>query len=288
MSRGIAVFAHNNEAIDYATLAFCSLALAKRHLRVETALLADTDTISRLIGRFPPNVFGWVVDHIIEIMAGNTANRRRYGLRPAMYRNTTRVGAYDLTPFDETLLIDSDYLMLDGSLRYVWDSSAPILMNKTAISVMDFKPAHGYARIDPLSIDMFWATVVYFRRGDEARRLFDIVNHVQKHYQYYALLYRFDPNQFRNDFAFSIAAHLLNGEIGSPYSVGHLPVPHILTCFEPSGLHEVIDSSRMIFAAANADKRYTPVRVESNVHCMNKSSILAHADEIVRTAYEEA
>lgn len=287
MSRGVAVFAHNNEAIDYGTLAMCSLALAKRHLGVETALFADEATVTRLMLRFPPNLFHWAIDHLVEVKGAETANRRRYGLKPAIYRNTTRVSAFDVSPFSETLLLDADYLMLDSSLRHVWESQTPILMNKSATNVADFKPARSYERIDSLSIPMFWATAVYFRRGEEALRLFRIVEHVKNHYRYYSLLYRFDPNQFRNDFAFSIAAHLLNGEVAAPFSVGHLPVSSTLTCFEPSGLHEVIDSSRMIFSACDSDRRYTPVRVESNIHCMNKPSIIAHADEIVRAAYVE-
>jgi hypothetical protein len=60
-----------------------------------------------------------------------------------------------------------------------------------------------------------WATVIYFRKTTKVKMIFEMVNYVKKNYKHFRNLYRIKFRNFRNDYAFAIALHQLNGMI--PY-----------------------------------------------------------------------
>ena len=54
-----------------------------------------------------------------------------------------------------------------------------------------------------------------------------MIKHVQKNYDYFCNLYRIDFRNFRNDYAFAIALHQLNGfskQYFIPTAMGMLPI----------------------------------------------------------------
>ena len=60
-------------------------------------------------------------------------------------------------------------------------------------------------------IPMLWATVIVFKKTKRVKAIFEMVKHVKKFYQHYCSLYRIDFRNFRNDYAFSIALHQIDG-----------------------------------------------------------------------------
>jgi hypothetical protein len=56
-------------------------------------------------------------------------------------------------------------------------------------------------------IPIVWATVTIFKKTSFAQKVFEMIKHVQTHYNYFCELYRIDFKNFRNDYAFAIAVN---------------------------------------------------------------------------------
>ena len=105
-SRGVLLFAFNTSKIDYVEIACRSARLVKHTLNLPVTLVTEQGTVAD----------GF--DQVIYI--DNSLQNYKIGERGA-WRNGDRWQAYNLSPYDETLLIDSDYLMLDQNLLKLFE-----------------------------------------------------------------------------------------------------------------------------------------------------------------------
>jgi hypothetical protein len=197
---------------------------------------------------------------------------------------------YDLSPFEETLLLDSDYLICNDSLKHVWGSVEEIMINRSAIG-LNHQPLVGQEfRLNPFGIKMYWATAIYFKKGEKARTLFKLVDHIKDNWEFYKLTYDFGGNLFRNDFAFSIAIHILNGFVESDDYVVSLPDPSILTALDFDQFYKINSPSDLSFFMndkAETWKFYTTRLKGLNVHCMNKISLINSMPRIMEVLDEQ-
>jgi len=134
---------------------------------------------------------------------GNTKNNKQW-------RNVDRHMAYELSPYDTTLVMDIDYFPFTDNLRQFLDTDYDFLVSKEAFDLTD-RNSFDHRRWS--MIDMVWATVLVFRKGVKAKRIFDMVKYVKKYYAYFNELYRVYGKNFRNDYAFAIALEQANGFI---------------------------------------------------------------------------
>jgi hypothetical protein len=207
----------------------------------------------------------------------------------AQFKNESRASIYDLSPYDETLLIDSDYLICNNALSTVWDSVEEIMINSKALHV-DHKPlAEQEQRLNPFGIPMYWATVVYFRKGGKAKLMFDLIAHVKENWQYYRTVYNFPGSLYRNDYAFSIAIHILNGNVEQGKFTAPLPTDTLLTVLDTDQFLKLENSNTLLFFINDLKdtwKFYATRLSGINVHCMNKLSLLTNSDSIMKVLYE--
>ena len=142
----------------------------------------------------------------------------------ASFKNMGRSEVYDLSPYDETLVIDADYFIMNDILDQVWDSENDVMIN---CKYRDVSGRHkeNIEYLDNFSIPMYWATVFYFKKSDFAKNLFTLISHIKYNYKYYYYLYNCSGNLFRNDFAFSMALHILNGSVA--FDVPSLPFNYL-------------------------------------------------------------
>lgn len=269
MSVGILLVAHDNEVIQYGKLAELNAVLCKRVLPgVKVALITDDQT------QFNPIGF----DKIIRVDA--PTNTPRYYIdkktsQPGVFRNRTRTNIYDLSPFEETLVIDLDYLVFDPrTLMHLSERPFDVMLNQDVRSVYGcMNPV--VKKLDVSSIPQKWATVVYWRRGKIAEKYFKIVKHVETQYEWFAKLYGYSPKLYRNDFAFSIAAHVMNGYSNMNLLVGDLPNSKLLFSWDYD--HLVGYHPGGLIIAADLNGKPFPVRTKNqNVHFMNKISLNEH------------
>ena len=239
MSRGFLIHAYNNKQIDYGMMALCCALLIKKHLKENTTALVTTqDTIDWLERSPHSDLVNYAFDKIIVADIERSVPERKfhdtqYTTFSLPYYNTNRANSFELSPFDETVLIDADFLVLDNSLDCVWGSSEDLLANKSIIDLNHVENLGGFdKRFNEMSIPLYWATVVYFQKTDRVKSLFELIKFIKENYNFYQQLYQFKSNSyFRNDYALSIAIHMLNGHVEGD-AVKHLPIPDLLVATE--------------------------------------------------------
>jgi hypothetical protein len=182
-SRGVVLFAYNTDTVDYLSIANNAARLIKHTLDLPTTIITDSD----LVNDFKNTRVGY---------ANQTS-----------WRNGGRYHAYELSPYDETILLDSDYLQLDRSLLTVLDTTQDYRLIHN-----NHSPRQPMSdNMGKLSLDYVWATAITFKRTEKTKLLFELVGRIQRNYGYYRKLYQIVARNFRNDYAFAIANYILNG-----------------------------------------------------------------------------
>lgn len=282
MSRGILLFAHDNQLFPYHRLAVACAWFIRRNMPgVEICVAGDEITIDRIRELRHANA---LFDHYRTTHVERNALRNYYsfaqknelGGTSAEFLNKSRSCAYELSPFDETLLIDLDYLVMNDQLNSVWGSDAPILINSKVVNVCGYPEDH---RIHPAGIPQYWATVMYFQKSPEAKVFFDGMEHVKTNYEHFSRLYRFSSHLFRNDHAVSIVAHLMNGGVGEnaiQWPVRSLPDPNLIFAWGYQPILR-IEQDRAWFAGVTKGnaRDFCPSYVKGqSVHAMEKASLV--------------
>lgn len=273
MTQGCLLFAHNG-AIDYGSQAVLAARLAIKHLGVPVSLVTDQATLDSISLPLP-------FDKIILTPKPNTTNWRYLSngdtSESVEFINSNRASAYDLTPYDRTLLIDTDFLILSNTLNKYWNDASDFLITDRMIDLTYLGQAQTDYVISPYSINMLWATNIMFTKNHNTQLIFDMVEHVKDNYLYYSRLYDFSPIQYRNDFAFSIACHTLG-------NYGILPSPIFIRDVD---LLVKIDKTQLLFLLKDYNKQdnYLLLKTQGqDIHFMNKRNLLDNLDSLLELA----
>jgi hypothetical protein len=191
-NRGIVVFAFNTKTVDYVKIADQTSRLSSKHLGLPITLITDHDADPKF--RY---------DNIITIDPQGDNWRDK----STQWRNFGRHYAYMLSPYDETILLDTDYLVLDNSLNTLFATEFAYKLMHHSHNI----DGAMYEQMGNTSLPFIWATVLLFRKSKKAELLFDLVSKIQRNYGYYRKLYNIREGNFRNDYAFAIANNILNG-----------------------------------------------------------------------------
>jgi hypothetical protein len=283
MNNGILMYAHNTRAVDYALMAIISAGLAKKNLSVPVSLVTDKSTIDWMK---ESNIYVKAVEifeHIIEVERPQTNNSRRLndGVNNSIvpFINSNRDSAWELTPYDRTLLIDTDFFILSNRLQEFWEVDADVLIGDSINDVFS-QNRLGYhdKYISDTGIKMYWATTVMFTKNETSKFFFELVNHIRDNYNHYADLFRFDNRQYRNDISFSIAKHILQG-----YEEDQsISLPPVLTALDKDILYDVVDNQFKFLIDYNLDSNFCAANISAiDIHIMNKQSIIRHKDKLL-------
>lgn len=296
--RGVLLFAENNEKINYLKLAILSATCVKNNMGSDTKVSVITNdyslgwlnekeraTLKRLFDKVI------VIDNSMAFDLDKAENVRlyrdtQYYSIKSQFLNKSRSSAYELSPYDETLLVDVDYFVLNNSLNTLWGGIEDFAINKSANSLLHAPLDGPEFRLNPFGIRMYWATVIYFKKCEKSKLIFDLVEHIKETWDYYRHVYDFPAGLYRNDFAFSIALHMLNGFIDDDDFVKSLPDPAILTATDRDQMINFEDKKTISFLANDPREtyKYYVSKVRGvNVHCLNKLSILNKFDSILET-----
>ena len=202
MTQGAVIFAVGNAAIDYVAMAAWSAKRIQRFLDLPTTLITDQ------------TVDDPVFDQVIEIK-GTPNDRTRWFAdfdQSVPWHNLDRCDAYDLSPYDRTLLLDADYVINSHRLRLVMDNVDRFWCHRHAYTVGVGQTFDTFGRHQH---PMWWATVMAFGRNPESAFIFDSMRMIRDNWQHYRDLYQINVPLFRNDYALSIALPLVNGHVQS-------------------------------------------------------------------------
>lgn len=202
MTRGALIFAFNNEQTDYLAMAEWSARRIQRHLNIPVAVVTDDENRARNLS----------FDQVIaaEPSTGGTRWFEDYDQTVTWY-NASRADAYQLTPWDHTLVLDADYVVCSNSLDHLWNYNRDFLCYRYAWDVATGTMLEGLNTFGRMNMPMWWATVMCFRKSNVSQYIFDSMTMVRENWQHYRDLYHIDRPTYRNDFALSIALGIVSG-----------------------------------------------------------------------------
>ena len=196
-SKGVVFFAFNTADVDYVRIADLSARLVEQHLNLPITLITDTESE-------PKHNY----DKVVRIeYTGNNFRNDHITKEVKQWKNHGRYTAYEHSPYDNTLLIDTDYLVLDDSLLHLMDLDYDYRVMENSNSSAETMPA----RMGQVSLPYLWATVVMFRKCLRSELFFNLIGRIQRNWGYYRNLFMVDGTSYRNDYAFAMANLILNG-----------------------------------------------------------------------------
>ena len=272
--KGVLIFARNNAQIDYIKQAHFLAKRIKEYLDLPTTIV--TDSIDYLKNTYKDYKTGF--DQVIEVPLTTSLSRKRYYdgtnvFKQLEFKNDLRTSAYDLTPYEETLMLDSDYIVSNDLFKNCFTQDHDFLIFKEAHDLSGFRDNAQFVHISDTSVDFYWATCVFFRKTKANKIFFDLTKHIQENWQHYNSIFQINRRTFRNDWVFSIAIHIMNGYQRGDFS--HTMPGTMYFTTDKDILWELKDDNFLfLIQKENYLGEYTPLKVKgSSVHVINKFSL---------------
>ena len=252
MTQGILLFAHDNEQIQYSLLAAWQARRIHKWLDKPVSIVTDLASVETLKRHNLDGIF----DHVI-LSDAETTQQKIYTDKSLTFKNVNRTHAYDLTPYDETLVIDTDIAIQSDRLNLVWNNVEDYLVCKNCSDVFD-RNWTLLEYVHRTGIKFYWATLFYFKKTPQTRQFIERCQHVQENYQEYIARHGIRDVYLRNDHVWSIAVNQLGGvEIPTTlwFSTGDDPIVQMT-------------DDTVIFEQAKIQGQ--------DVHIMHKFSLMEH------------
>ena len=274
MSKGVLVFASNNSEFDYLLQAQQVAVRASKHLDLPTSVVTDTDSVKNT--SCDVSIF----DNVIYTDVNNfgKANQRDahdgdYTVKTVHWKNEARPIVYDVTPYDETLLLDTDIVICNSDWKVCFDQPQDFRIYKNCINLSENFWPYQYEKISEIGPDFYWASAVFFRKTKTNKIFFDLIQHIKDEWTHYTNVYSLPSKKYRSDYVFSIAIHIMNG-----FSKGNFEteMPGQLYYITDKGILKDLKGDNMLLLLNDPtyNRKFTACRTKKmNVHVMNKFSL---------------
>jgi len=272
MSKGVVLIANNNGTVDYVKQAIYCAGRIKQYLNLPVTLITDSEDY---VSKIAHDVF----DKVIPTDYRSVENKKFYfdgalSHKILMFKNYSRSTAYHLSPYDKTILMDTDYILSNSILNNCFDMDSDLMMYKESVDIAQVRDEREFEYISDKGIDFYWATVVYFEKNEKNDIYFNLIDHIEENWNYYQSIYDINADLFRNDFAFSIAIHIMNGFQSNNEIVDKLPGKHYYTTDRDVAWKINNDYLMFLVQKKNFEGQYTAISTSGlNVHIMNKFSL---------------
>lgn len=282
MNKGVVIFAHNSRDVDYALMALISGGLAKKNLNVPVSLITDKFTIDWMKESKMYSKAVKIFDKIIKVKLPSTDNSRRLNdgtdFKEVPFINSNRPNVWDLTPYDKTLLIDSDFLIFTDNLNQFWDVDESVMIAPSMTDIRGDRIGTLDKWVSDEGVPLYWATTVLFTKNEESELFFKLVDHIKNNYTLYSELYRYNPAIYRNDISFSVAKHIMDG-----FATKSINLPSVLTAQDKDLVHSVTDTGVRVLVSDPLDEGKMTICKVSNrdIHIMNKQAIVRLASNFM-------
>lgn len=286
MSRGVLMYAHNNSEIDYLKIACANALMVKRNLDVPVTLVTDKGTLSWGNKTLGVDFLKECFENIIDVKHDNSFNNKRTysdvtASKTLQFYNCNHWEAFYLSPYDETLFIDADYLIMSDALSACWGSYNDFMISSRIIDTGETKDPY-FKYIDEFGILQYWATVIYFKKTRFSKFIFDTMRTVQENYEYYKNLYFFPNGMFRNDNAVSVAIHMYNGFTNNTAEIIELPIRGLLMSWDKEDIRSVNGINDITVYTTGGDRKSILSKIKNqDLHVMNKWAANRHSDKLI-------
>jgi hypothetical protein len=257
MTTGALIFAFNNEKTDYVAMAAWSARNIHRHLEIPVAVVTNDEHHAEL-SAFDQVIFS-------ESESGGSRNFEDYGAN-VTWHNASRPDAYNLTPWDNTLLLDADYIVASNQLRRDCQTGRDLQAYSRSVDVRGGQDLDWFG--NPL-MPMSWATVVQFYKCPQAKYIFDCMNMIKQHWQHYRDIYHIHSSTYRNDYSLSIAMNIVNGHVLSDNSV----LGALLNVYPSDTLTQTHEDCYRITWTDSAGKKHHVDLADQDLHAMGKRDL---------------
>lgn len=212
MDRGIVVIAHNTSKWNYFKMAEAVAARAAKFLHLPTTVITDSSSVTSTT----------VFDSVVL----KNPDKSNYRQKNAWY-NKDRFRVFELSPYSDTLVLDTDYMINSGQLLSTFDIDTDFCCHGNIRWLFEHNDPEW---LHTSNVKTLWATVIRFKKTKLVEQIFDTMAMVQENYSHYSNIYKFLPYMYRNDYALTIALKTV---------YGHLPPPE---CILPWNLNHIGDS----------------------------------------------
>lgn len=213
MSKGVLLFAFNNGITNYYDMAVATAKRVNHFLNLPVSIVTDVNSL--------PTNPTYEFDKLFVVKADDSNKKDK-----KTWINKGRYQAYDLSPYDETLLLDTDYLINSNQLLKIFDIYDDFMCPNRTYFLMD-EQGYQQEKISPTGFNTLWATVIAFKKTNKAKQIFECMRMVQENYMHYVNLYNMYSIQYRNDHALAISSRIINGHIEDitmymPWALNHI------------------------------------------------------------------
>jgi hypothetical protein len=294
MTQGILVVARNNESLDYVKQAAFLAKQANKYLGLPTSVITDSvDYIyKRKLDSYFDNIIPivWKSDDLIDgktlLSKSEEHNLRRYNdgslaSKSLPFKNGARTGVYDVTPYDETLLIDTDIFIMDDIYKHCFEQDHDFLIYDKSYDLAGFRDPNEFKYISHTGVKFYWATVVFFRKSLANKIFFDLLNHIQENWYHYRSIFQIPSVLYRNDHAFSMAIHIMNGYQNGSFA---MPMPGKLFFTTDKDILWQEKDNKLLFLLEKEKYvgEYTASKWHNQtIHIMNKFSLERYIDGVI-------
>ena len=262
MNRGAILFAFNSPKFDYYKMAVHTAKRINHFLNLPVTVVTDEKSITDNTYTFDNTI----------LTTGDTTNYRDWGI----WMNKGRYQAYELSPYDETLLLDTDYMVNSKKLLSVFDYYDDFCCHDTTSFLM--QPNAVQEVLSAYSFKTLWATAVAFRKTKRAEHIFQCLEMIQKNYDHYANIHGFIAGTYRNDYALTLALRLVNGHMHDPENIIPWNLMHVgrNTSIYPETNDPLTNKFVVLFdnwKKGKIKKEYLTIK-DIDFHVMNKDNFM--------------
>ena len=200
MTQGVAMFCYDSD-FEYSRICNFNIKQIEKFLELPVTVYTDPATADKIKD----------AHKIITPRPEGNARYFRPQERSIPWYNLNRKQVFFDPPYQRTLVIDVDYVVMSDCLRQLFQIEYDFACYKSVRDATGCSRLEG-CRVGHSDIDFCWATVMLVTRSTKCRQIGEMIDYIQKNYKYFMRLYRVnDSNTYRNDYALSIALHQLNG-----------------------------------------------------------------------------
>lgn len=263
MSKGVLLFAFNSPKFNYYDMAVATAKRINHFLDLPVTVVTDEKSL--------PNDIDYQFDKTV-IAEADTSNKRDWGV----WINKGRYRAFEMSPYDETILLDTDYMVNSTKLLKTFDLPTDFCCHNQTSFLMH--PGVPQEMLSVYSFNTLWATVVNFKKTKRAEQIFNSLEMVQRNFDHYANIHGFISATFRNDYALTLATRIVNGHTSPKEDVIPWNLVHVGK--NTSVYHNNEDDFNTEYTVmydnwqrGKIRKEYTTIK-DMDFHVMNKENFL--------------
>lgn len=257
--KGVLLFAFNNDIVDYYNMAIETAKRVNYFLNLPVSVVTDSSTNI--------NEYSYKFDNVI-LANKDTSNKKDNNV----WINKGRYRAYDLSPYDETIVLDTDYLINTNNLNKIFDLYDDFMVHNTTNFLLE--PNHVQEQLSKESFPTLWATLIAFKKTNKTKQIFECLQMVQENYMHYVSLYNIPSTMYRNDYGLTIATrivynHLVDNNNYIPWDLAHVN-NHIKVYKNTNNSY---NTSYTLINESGKRPEYIEVK-DYDFHCMNKTTFM--------------